>query len=213
MDKIYRELSPDEIPWIRQAPPDALVELVESRKVEPCKTIDLGCGTGNYAIYLAGRGFEVTGVDISPRAIEIARENAKKKDAKCDFLVANVLDDPSEIEGSFDFAYGWSLLHHVFPEHRQKYVENVYQLLNPGGKYLSVCFSEKGPQFGGQGKYRETPIGTVLYFSSEEELRELFDPHFIIIELKTIEMEGKFATHLANYAFMERKSTGEAPIG
>jgi hypothetical protein len=63
---------------------------------------------------------------------------------------------------------------------RKKYIENVYRIINPGGKYLSVCFSEKDLQFGGSGKYRETPLGT-------------------------IEISGKFAPHLTNYAFMERK--------
>jgi hypothetical protein len=53
-----------------------------------------------------------------------------------------------------------------------------------GGKYLSVCFSERNHHFGGTGKYRETPIGTILYFSSEEELKELFSAYFKIIEVK-----------------------------
>jgi len=179
--------------------------LIESGKVEPCKTIDLGCGAGNYAIYLAGKGFEVTGVDISTTAIKIAKENAKKKRVKCNFLVTDVLGDLEEVvKETFDFAYDWELLHHIFPEKRKRYVENVYKILNPGGKYLSVCFSEKDPQFGGSGKYRETRLGTILYFSSEDELRALFEPYFHIKGLKTIEISGKFGPHLAIYAFMEK---------
>lgn len=206
MDRIYRNIPLEEIPWNIETPPDALVELVESGKVEPCKTIDLGCGAGNYAIYLASKGFDVTGVDISPMAIKIVKENAKEKRVKCNFLVADVLGDLEEVvKGTFDFAYDWELLHHIFPEKRKKYVENVHRILNPGGKYLSVCFSEKDPQFGGSGKYRETPLGTILYFSSEDELRDLFDPYFNIIDLRTIEISGKFAPHIANYTFMEKK--------
>ena len=79
IDDIYKSVPIDKIPWNIKTPPDALIELVESKKVQPCKTIDLGCGAGNYAIYLAQQGFEVTGIDISPTAIEIAREQAKKK--------------------------------------------------------------------------------------------------------------------------------------
>jgi cyclopropane fatty-acyl-phospholipid synthase-like methyltransferase len=206
MDKIYRDMPLEEIPWNIETPPDALVELVESRKVKPCKTIDLGCGAGNYAIYLAGIGFEVTGIDISPSAIKTAEENAKRKGVKCNFLVTDVLGDLDEVIETFDFAYDWELLHHIFPEKRKKYVENVYRILNTRGKYLSVCFSEKDPQFGGSGKYRETPLGTILYFSSEDELRDLFDPYFHIKELKTIEISGKFGPHIANYAFMEMKN-------
>jgi len=205
MDEIYRNMPLEEIPWNIETAPDALVELVESGRVKPCKTIDLGCGTGNYAIYLASIGFDVTGIDISQTAIEIARENAEKKDAKCNFFITDILGDLHEVKETFDFAYDWELLHHIFPENREKYVENVYRILNPMGKYLSVCFSEKNPQFGGLGKYRETPLGTVLYFSSEEELRCLFDPYFNIKELKTIKIIGKFAPHIVNFVFMERR--------
>jgi len=72
MDRIYRKTSLNEIPWNFESPPKELVKLVDSGKVKPCKTIDLGCGTGNYAIYLASRGFDVIGIDISPTAIKIA---------------------------------------------------------------------------------------------------------------------------------------------
>ncbi|MBI4823831.1 MAG: hypothetical protein HY805_06340 [Nitrospirae bacterium] len=51
----------------------------------------------------------------------------------------------------------------------------------------------------------ETPLGTVLYFSSEDELKELFTSYFDIKELKTIEISGKFGTHLANYVFMGKR--------
>jgi len=97
------------------------------------------------------------------------------------------------------------LVHHIFPEKRKKYVENVRRILNPGGKSFSGCFHEKDPQFGGSGKYRKTSLGTALYFSSEDELRDLFEPYFDIEELKMIEISGKFGPHLVNYAFMERK--------
>lgn len=206
MDRIYRNTPLKEIPWNIKTPPDALVELVDSGKVKPCKTIDLGCGTGNYAIYLASVGFDVTGIDISSTAIKIAKENAKKKGVKCNFLVTDILGNLDEVKEKFDFAYDWELLHHIFPEQRKKYVENVCRILNPRGKYLSVCFSEKDSGFGGSGKYRETRLGTILYFSSEDELRALFEPYFNIKELKTIGIRGKPAPHLANYAFMERKA-------
>jgi len=206
LDRIYRNVPLADIPWNIEGPPEVLVDLVESGKVKPCRTIDLGCGTGNYAIYLATVGFDVTGIDISPTAIKIAKENAKKKGVKCNFLVADVLGNLNEVKETFDFAIDWELLHHIFPERRKKYVENVCRLLNPLGKYLSVCFSEKDPEFGGSGTYRETRLGTVLYFSSEAELGDLFEPYFNIKELKTIEIRGKPTLHLANCVFMERKS-------
>ena len=171
----------------------------------PCKAVDFGCGAGNYAVYLASKGFDVIGVDISPTAIRMAKENASKKGVKCSFVAADVLGDLKEVRGTFDFALDWELLHHLFPEQREKYVKNVWGKMNSGGRYLSLCFSEKDPQFGGSGKYRETPLGTLLYFSSEDELRVLFEPHFHLQDLRTIEIRGKHVPHLAIYAFMDKR--------
>jgi cyclopropane fatty-acyl-phospholipid synthase-like methyltransferase len=205
IDKIYRDMPLEQIPWNVETPPEALVELVRSGRIKPCKTVDLGCGAGNQAVYLAGMGFGVTGVDSSAEAIRLAGENAAKKRVSCRFIVADVLGDLREISETFDFAYDWELLHHIYPERRETYAANVYRILNPGGKYLSVCFSEKDTEFGGVGKYRKTFLGTVLYFSSEVELHRLFESYFKIIELKTMEIAGKAASHRINYVFMERK--------
>jgi len=64
---------------------------------------------------------------------------------------------------------------------------------------LSVCFNEQSPEFGGPGSYRKSPGGTELYFSSQNELRELFEPYFHIIETKIIQ-----APHIENYFLMEK---------
>ncbi|MGZ7121696.1 MAG: class I SAM-dependent methyltransferase [Halobacteriota archaeon] len=205
IDEIYRKTPQERIPWNVETPPAALVALLDGCVVTPCRTIDLGCGAGNYAIYLASRGFDVTGVDSAPTAIRLAKENAVKKRVVCTFLVDDVLGDLETVTGTFDFAYDWELLHHIFPDQRKRYVTNVHNLLSPKGKYLSLCFNEGDQAFGGVGKYRRTPLGTLLYFSSEDELRALFDPYFTILDIKTIEVCGKFASHLANYCFMEWK--------
>ena len=218
MDEIYKDTPLEEIPWNMESPPELLVELADGGKVKPCRAIDLGCWAGNYAIYLAERGFEVTGVDFSPTAVKIAGENAGRKGVKCNFFVADVIEELDRVSQTWDFAYEWGLLHHILPEQRQKYVANVRRILNPKGKYLSVCFSEKDTGFegpaapasimpapGGPGKYRKTRLDTDLYFSSEDELRELFEPYFRIIDLRTVEVDGKFWSHIFNYVFMERK--------
>ena len=202
MEKIYKNMAIDDIPWNFKTPPDVLEDLVRTGKITPCKTIDLGCGTGNYAIYLAGEGFDVTAVDISSSAIKIAKNNASQKGIDCNFIVADILGDLKQIQSMFNFAYDWELLHHIFPSDREKYIRNVYRLLNSEGQYLSVCFSEENLQFGGVGKYRKTPLETVLYFSSENELKVLYESFFKIEELKTIETKGKFSPHKAIYAFM-----------
>ncbi|MEW6378443.1 MAG: class I SAM-dependent methyltransferase [bacterium] len=204
IENIYKSKSLEEIPWNVETPPDALVELVRSGQVKSSRCIDLGCGAGNYSIYMASQGFEVTGVDLSPTAISRARKNAEKKGVTCTFLAADILGGLQEVEGTFDFAFDWGVLHHIYPEKRNQYVATVHRILNPGGKYFSVCFSEKDTTFGGAGKYRQTSLGTVLYFSAEDELRELFSRYFKVLDIKTREIQGKLTPHLVNAVFMEK---------
>jgi cyclopropane fatty-acyl-phospholipid synthase-like methyltransferase len=205
MDKIYSTIPPDKIPWNMEDPPEILRSIVEKGKVKPCKAIEMGCGAGNYVIYLAQKGFDVTGVDISESAIRMAKGSASEKGVDCSFVTADIRGDMSEVPHKFDFAYDWEVMHHIFPEDREAYINNVYKLLNSGGLYLSVCFSEESLQFGGEGKYRKTPLDTVLYFSSESEMETLFDPLFEIKELTTVDVDGKFGTHKAIYAFLKKK--------
>lgn len=184
-------------PWTRTEPPQELVELIESRKISPCKTIDIGCGEGFYSIYLASKGFDVIGIDISERAIQYAKENAASRGVNVRFVAMDIAD-LEQLNEKFDFVLEWALMHQIMPSQRQKYVEDVAELLNKGGKYLSACHNEQSPEFGGPGKkYRESPSGTTLYYASQNELRELFETHFHIFEAKIIRKP-----HTDNYFFM-----------
>jgi len=206
MEKIYGEMSPKDIPWNIETPPVVLQALVTGNLLQPCKVIELGCGAGNYVIYFARNGFDATGVDLSENAIVLARKSALRADIRCTFIATDVLGDLSAIPGQFDFAYDWELLHHIFPEDRDRFLENVHHLLRPGGLYLSVSFSETSQQFGGVGKIRKTPLGTVLYFSNETEIAQLLEKRFEVEELKTIEIQGKNSVHAAVYALCRTKS-------
>ena len=206
MDSIYGELILDDIPWNIESPPDSIRTLVDSGWVSPCDAVDLGCGAGNYAIWLASKGFRMTGLDLSPNAIDLAIALAAQKGVECRFVARDMTGAVEELDNAFDFAYDWEVLHHVFPDNREQYVMNVHRMLRAGGKYFSLCFSENDPpSFGGNGKYRKTPLGTTLYFSSESELRELFEPRFYIERLRTIEVAGKKTPHMVVEALMSKK--------
>lgn len=206
MERVYGELPLDEIPWNLEEPPRLLVELVQSGRVTPCEAVDLGCGAGNYAVWLALQGFQVTGFDLSAAAVVRAQEMARSKGAACRFIVADLLEPAPGLDACFDFAYDWEVLHHLFPDQRPRYVANVHRMLRPGGLYLSVCFSEDDRGIAGEGKYRDTPLGTRLYLSSEQELRDLFEPWFEVEELATVEVEGKRAPHRAVRALLRKNA-------
>ena len=206
MERIYGELPLEEIPWNLEEPPRLLVELVQSGRVAPCRAVDLGCGAGNYAVWLALRGFDVTGIDLSAAAVARAQALAQAKGAACRFAAADLLEPTAGFDTCFDFAYDWLVLHHVFPEERPRYVANVHRMLRPGGLYLSVCFSEDDCGIAGEGKYRQPQLGTLLYLSSEQELRELFEPWFDVEGLTTVEVEGKRRSHRAVRALMRKRA-------
>jgi 2-polyprenyl-3-methyl-5-hydroxy-6-metoxy-1,4-benzoquinol methylase len=206
MNKIYSGMDLNNIPWNVETPPEIFQDLIRSKKLPPCKIIELGCGAGNYVRYFSKMGFDATGVDISEKAVDIARDLSQKAGVTCEFIAEDVLGDMTEIKSKYDFVYDWELLHHIYPEYRNKYIENVQKLLKSEGQYMSVCFSEESEQFGGVGKYRKTPIGTILYFSNEAELESLFSRLFWVEEMKSIDIKGKKGIHKAIYALMRLKN-------
>jgi len=191
--------------WTIPEPPAELVELVERREIGPCKAIDIGCGEGFYSIYLASKGFDVLGIDLSEKAIQYAKENAERHETTVRFAAMD-MTSLEQLNEKFDFVLEWSVLHHIMPPQRQKYVEGVAQLLHHGGKYLSVCFNEQSPEVTRDGeKYRISPVGTKLYYSSESELRELFAPYFRIMSTDITTIFGRHGqAHTVNYFFMEK---------
>lgn len=52
IDKIYQTMPLDKVPWNIEIPSDLFVDLVQEKKILPCKTIDLGCGAGNLAVFV-----------------------------------------------------------------------------------------------------------------------------------------------------------------
>jgi SAM-dependent methyltransferase len=157
-------------------------------------------------VWLALQGFDVTGIDLSAAAVARAEQLARSKGAACRFIASDLLEPTHALDASFDFAYDWLVLHHVFPDDRPRYVANVLRLLRTGGLYLSVCFSEEDRGIAGEGKYRQPQLGTLLYLSSEQEIRDLFEPSFDIEELNTVEIEGKRAPHRAVTALMRKRA-------
>ncbi|MCA9518221.1 MAG: class I SAM-dependent methyltransferase, partial [Myxococcales bacterium] len=63
-----------DLPWDEPVPEPFLVEAVEAGALPRGRALEIGCGTGMNARYLARAGWEVTAVDLAPKAVEIARE-------------------------------------------------------------------------------------------------------------------------------------------
>ena len=85
-----RYLSGD-LPWDTNRPSVELQRVLREECLEPCRAIELGCGTGTNSVWLAQQGFEVVGVDLAPAAIDRARQRAAAAGVTVDFRVADVL--------------------------------------------------------------------------------------------------------------------------
>jgi cyclopropane fatty-acyl-phospholipid synthase-like methyltransferase len=130
-------------PWDTGTPQPEIVALEESGEIESA-VLDVGCGTGETALYLAARGHEVMGVDAAPRAIERAQAKAQERGIPAVFFVHDVLDLPS-LGGAFDTVIDTGLFHTLSDENRPRYVRSLAAILRPGGRYFMLAFSELEP--------------------------------------------------------------------
>jgi SAM-dependent methyltransferase len=133
------------IPFDAGGPRDELVSLVESGSVKPCRAIDLGSGTAGNVIYLAQNGFDVTGVDYSPAAIEMGRVRAREAGVEVTFIEDD-LTDLQHLNGTFDLLVDYGCLHSIPPKDRPLFVKNVLSLTHQGSLFLLVSF-ERSPRW------------------------------------------------------------------
>lgn len=125
-------------PW-DIGPREELVALVEAGRLKPCRVIDLGSGTASNCIYLARRGFEITGVDYAVSAIELGRKRAREAGVSVNFIVDD-LTNLRNVQGTFDLLVDYGTLDDLIPHDRDRYVRNILPLTHPGSQFLLYCF-------------------------------------------------------------------------
>ncbi|GAB4098524.1 class I SAM-dependent methyltransferase [Sinomonas halotolerans] len=125
-------------PWVG-GPRAELVRLVESGGLRPGRAIDLGCGVGDNAVFLAQHRFEVTAVDFAPAAIARAEEKARQAGVDVDFVVDD-LTRLTKVSGPFDVLVDYGTFDDLGPRQRAAYVEQVVPLAAPGARFLLWCF-------------------------------------------------------------------------
>ena len=129
------------MPWEGE-PRSELVQLVESGRLEPCRAVDLGCGSGANAVFLAEHGFEVTGVDFAASALEKAERLAGAHGVRVRW-VQDDLTDLRRLTGPFDLLVDYGALDDLGERDRDRYVEQVTPLARGGGLFLLWCFEWK----------------------------------------------------------------------
>jgi cyclopropane fatty-acyl-phospholipid synthase-like methyltransferase len=130
-------------PWDIGRPQKEFAGLVRTGEVRG-SVLDIGCGTGEHALFFAAEGYDVWGVDSAPLAIAKAQEKAAERGLHVHFLVLNALA-LSTLNRTFDTATDSGLFHTLSDEDRPVFVENLAAVLVPGGKYFMLCFSDLEP--------------------------------------------------------------------
>ena len=193
-DSAYQGGSP---PWDIGRPQKEFIELVKRGEITG-SVLDIGCGTGEHALFFACEGHEVWGVDSSPRAIEKAREKAAERGLRVHFIVLNALNlselirtfdtgretggevpDQEKTAKRFSTATDSGLFHTLSDRERPLFEKSLASVLPPGGSYFMLCFSELEPA--GYGPRRVT----------QQEIREIFRDRWTINYIRPATFESR----------------------
>ncbi len=163
-------------PWDIGRPQRKIMQLEEAGEITGA-VLDVGCGTGENALYLASRGHEVWGVDFTPRAIETARDKAVERQLSVTFLVQDALYLDT-LGRRFDTVIDSGLFHALSDEERPYFTRSVAKVLRRGGTYFMLCVSELQP--GTYGPRRVT----------QAEIRKTFARGWRVNYIKAARMEN-----------------------
>lgn len=193
-DAAYRQLKADgKVGWDKTPAAYEAIERQLKSIIDSCKIpsqgrlLEMGCGAGNISLWLEKQGYEVTGVDISPTAIEWARSKALDVGATAKFYVGNVLDMSFLEDGQFNIVIDGHCLHCIIGDDRRAFLSEALRVLKPGGTLLidTMCGPVIGTQLAGYDpKTRCTVLNGVAtrYFGLPAEVeKEVIDAGFRLI--------------------------------
>ena len=134
--------------WDTGISPPELLDFIQKHK--PGRAIDIGCGTGTNVITLARAGWQVTGVDFAPRAIQLAKRKVKDAGVRAE-LIVNDATKLKGISGPYDFALDIGCFHGVSKGGQTKYLKQLDRILVTNGFWLMYGFFKPDMQHAGPG--------------------------------------------------------------
>lgn len=130
-------------PWDTGITPPEVVALIEEEDLPPGRAIDLGCGTGTNAIYLAQHEWYAVGIDFARRAVRAARRKARRAGVadRTRFITADVTRLGSlELGEPFDLALDIGCGHALSGDMQRIYARALAQVVRPGGVFMLYMF-------------------------------------------------------------------------
>ena len=181
-------------PWDSQIPSQELRSVLAEYDVATGKAIELGCGSGTNAVYLATNNWQVTAVDCSPAALQLAQEKSALAEAEVRWIEADVqhFDLPGE---TFGFVFDRGCYHCCRRVDLPGYLTSLENLTHLGSHFLCLCGNPSDGTSGGPPRV------------TEEEIRQEFSGLFELIHLREFHFEdaGGVPGPLGWSVWMQRK--------
>ncbi|MDR3687652.1 MAG: class I SAM-dependent methyltransferase [Coriobacteriia bacterium] len=191
----HRQYAGGEAPWDIDKPQPEIVALEDAGVFGP-RVLDVGCGTGETALFLASRDHDVTGIDAVSAAVDTAKARAARRGLDVCFRTADVLDALPELIGKFHSVTDVGFFHALSDEQRADFAAKLAEKLAPGGVYTMLCFSDRVPGTWGPRRV------------SEAEIRAVFaGPEWVVREIRPAELHSAVDAMPivdANLALIER---------
>ena len=175
-ETLYKIQKVETMPWYNEILDSDLEDELARRKITNGKFLDLGTGPATQAIWLAKRGFNVIGSDLSETAIKRAN-SVYANEKNIDFVVDDILNSKLKAN-EFDYISDRGCFHVLLPVDRQRYITKIKQVLRNNGILFLKCFSDKE-------RRQEGP-----YKFSQDEIMDLFNKHFEMVNIKETIYQG-----------------------
>jgi 2-polyprenyl-3-methyl-5-hydroxy-6-metoxy-1,4-benzoquinol methylase len=171
-DEAYRARPP----WDIDGPQPDLARLLDAGLIQG-RVLDVGCGTGENALFFASRGIDVTGLDASAVAIARAQAKARRRGLSARFIQGDALQLASLGE-TFDTVTDSGLLHVFSDQEMQQVIRAIHAVLRPSGRYWLMCFNEHA-RFPGPRRRSQQRITTL--FKDGWQIRSIEHAQFQVI--------------------------------
>jgi SAM-dependent methyltransferase len=189
--------------WELQPPEPEVVALVQRLKAEGKRTVhDLGCGLGRHLLLLAAEGFEASGCDISPKAVNACQRRLREAGLSAEVARCDMADIPAE-DGSLDCVIAWHVVYHATVDVMMRALRVIHEKLRPGGYLLATFISQSNNAYetsrreAKEGLARELEPDTfvrphdkvgdkslVHHYATKEEIRERLLSGFEVLSLE-----------------------------
>ena len=162
--------------------------------LEGLSILDLGCGTGKNSVFLAKRGNNVVGIDISETAIQKVQKFVENFSLSADYRVGNIGEPYPFEDGHFDIVLDVMSSNSLDEKERAIYLKEVHRVLRPGGYFFVRALCKEGDKnaknlvkmYPGPEKdtYTVPDIGLTERVFTEDDFRRLYEPFFEIMKLE-----------------------------